>query len=62
MSQAGPNKADDWREVFWGGRRVHLEGPELLFVTCSLFLFDQGYDIQAKSKTSAAVGQWFGGL
>lgn len=57
MSQAGTNKADDWR-VTWRDP----EGPEVLFVTSRLFLSDQGYYVQAKPKTSAAVGRWFGVL
>lgn len=57
MSQAGTNKADDWR-VTWRD----LEGPEVLFVTSRLFLSDQGYYVQAKPKTPAAVGWWFGVL
>lgn len=62
MSQAGTNRADDWREVFWGVVWRDLEGPEVLFVTSRLFLSDQGYYVQAKPKTPAAVGRWFGGL
>ena len=43
MSLAEPNKANDWREGF--GWSVDLEGSEVLFLTCRLFLSDQGYYI-----------------
>lgn len=67
MSQAEPNKADDWREVWLGagGGEAWLAWrgqPEVLFVTSRLFLSDQGYYVQAKPKTPAAVRRWFGGL
>ena len=47
---------------FWGGVSVDLEEPEVLFLTSRLFLSDQGDDVQAKPKTPAALGQWFGDL
>lgn len=50
MSLAELNEASDWREG--------LGLPSEVVLTSRLFLSDQGYYIQAKPKTPAAIEHW----